>query len=460
MEKHFCVLLVLLLLPFYVNAQDTVEVSLKTFIERGIENSGQIKYEEEKVNMAQNQIKEARSNRFLPNFELNTQHGVVPGVKSNTTLPEDEYYLDPNLDNDWENWAVFTRAEVSAVQPLFTWGALKNAVKAAESAAVAARERFESQKADYRRRLFELYQSYLLTSEILTLLEEAERKITDVQNQIEKQRENGDSEFDESELFKFEVFKSEFAIRAAEVREEAAMTQQIWNYVLQADENTVYIPDTSFLDPTTQQIRELDYYRTNAIANRSEVAAIEAGIDAAEFGMKAQKQRNYPSLFLGLTGSYANTPNRPRQSNPFIINNANYASGSFGVGIRQNLDFLGIRSQIEKGKIQYRQAKFLKEAAVDGIVLEINRAYKEASLSKVKVDKTDEALVTAKKWLRQEQLDYDFGIGDTKDLIDAMQKELELRVQLKREVFELNKNMAELYRKSGLSLMEITSNNE
>jgi outer membrane protein TolC len=444
-----------------VNAQDTVQVSLQTFIERGLKNSGQIKFEKQNVNLAQNQIKQAKSNRFVPSAGLNTQHGVVPGVISQKdNLSENEYYLDPDLENDWENWAIFTRAEVSAVQPLFTWGALKNAVKAAESAAVAARKRFESEKADYRRRLFELYQSYLLTSEILTLLDEAEKKIADVQSQIEQQREEGDSEFDESELYKFEVFKSEFAIRASEVRKEAEMTQRLWNYVLQADGNTVYIPDTNFLDPTAQQIRELDYYRTNAITNRSEVAAIEAGIDAAEFGMKAQKQRNYPSLFLGLTASYANTPNRPRQSNPFIINNSNYASGSFGIGVRQNLDFMGIRAEVEKREIQHRQTKFLKEAAVDGIVLEINRAYKDASLSKVKVDKTDEALVTGKKWLRQEQLDYDFGIGDTKDLIDAMKKELELRVQLKREVFELNKNMAELYRKAGLPLTEITSNNE
>jgi len=91
-------------------------------------------------------------------------------------------------------------------------------------------------------------------------------------------------------------------------------------------------------------------------------------------------------------------------------------------------------------------------------VLEINQAYKDASLSNAKVEKTDEALVTSKKWLRQEQLDYDFGMGDTKDLIDAMQKELELRVQLKRDVFEFNNNMAELYRKAGLPIMEIMTN--
>lgn len=460
MKKYTFILLTCLLgCPLFTVAQDTVSVSLQQFIERGLENSGQLSYEKQKVNLADNKIKQARSKRFLPKFELNTQHGVVPGVKSQREdLEPDEYYLDPNLENDWQNWAIFTRVEVSAVQPLFSWGALKNAVKAAQSAAKAAQEQFEKQKADLRIRLFELYQSYLMTSEILTLLDEAEKKINEIENMIEKKRKEGDPNFDQSDLYKFKIFKSEFAMRAAEVRKEAAMTQRIWNYVLQADKGMVYIPETNFLDPVSQQIKELAFYRSNALANRSEIAAVEAGINAAKYGMKAQRQQYYPTLFLGLSASYANTPNRPRQDNPFIINNSNYATGSFGLGIRQNLDFLSANADLEKGRIQYRQAKFLKEAAVEGIILQINQAYKEASLSKVEVEKTDEALVTSKKWLRQEQLDYDFGMGETKDLIDAMQKELELRVQLKRRIFEFNKDMAKLYRKAGLPIMQIMNN--
>ncbi len=442
-----------------LQAQDTVQVSLEEFIRIGIENSGQVAFERQNVELAENQVEQANSNRYLPNFELSTQHGVVPGVESDVPgLSRNEFYLDPNLENDWENWAVFTRAEISAVQPLFTWGALRNAVKAAESAATAAKERFEMQKADIEIRLFELYQSYLLTSEIMRLLDEAENTIGDIEQQINEKKEEEDSDIDESEVFKFEIFKSEFAMQAAEVRENAEMTKRIWNYVLRTGSDTEYIPASQFLDPLPEDIRDLGYYRSNAVTNRSEIKAVEAGINAADHGVKANKFKSYPALFLGLSGSFAATPNRPRQSNPFIINNTNFATGAVGVGIRQNLDFFSINADIEKSRIQYDQAKFLKEAALDGIILELNDAYKKASLSKLKVEKTDEALVTGKKWLRQEQLDYDFGIGDTKDLIDAMQKELELRVELQRRIFEFNNNMAELYRAAGFPIRQLTNN--
>lgn len=452
---------ILCLLPFIVlgQATDTVKVSLRDFIKRGLENSGQVKYEKQKVNLAENQIDQVKGQRYLPRFDLNTQHGIVPGVKSNTNLPKDEYYLDPNLKNDWGNWAVYTRADITAIQPIFSWGALKNAVKAAKSAAVAAQAQFQKQKSDLRIRLFDLYQSYQLTNEILNLLDEAKGKIEDIQKKIDERKKDPDADIDESDIYKFKVYRSEFDIQAAEVRQNAEMTQRIWNYILQADDSTVYVPESYFLDQVPQKLQQLDYYRMNALSNRSEITAIQAGINAAKYGLKATKMKNYPTLFLGITGSYANTPNRPRQSNPFIINSTNYATAAVGFGIRQNLDFLSMKADVDKSKIQYRQAKFLKDAAVDGIVLDINKAYKDAALSKVKVEKTDEALVTSKKWLRQEQLDYDFGIGNTKDYIDAMKKELELRVQLKRQTFEYNKNMAELYRKAGLPITEILNKN-
>lgn len=462
MKKITFVLLLLLFFCTYgTSAQDTVRVSLQEFIERGIENASQLDYEQQKIHLAENQVNQVNANRYLPSFEFSSQHGVVPGVVSQRDeLDEDEYYLDPNLKNDWEDWAVFSRAEVTAAQPLFTWGALSNAVKAAESAAEAAKEQFEQQKSDLEVRLIELYQSHILTNEIMRLLEEATNTIRDIEKQLQEKEQEGSEDFDESDFFKFRIFKSEFASRAAEVRESAQMTRRIWNYVLQSEEGTLYIPEELFLDPVTGELREFDFYRMNAISNRSEIKAIEAGMNAAEHGLEAEKSRNYPALVLGMSGSFANTPNRPRQSNPFIINNANYLSASFGLIIRQNLDFLSMNANVERRQLQYRQTKYLREAAVDGIELELNEAYKNASLSKTKVENTDEALVISKKWLRQEQLDYDFGIGDTKDLIDAMKKELELRVQKRREIFSFNTDMLELHRKSGLPLTPIFNNED
>ncbi|WP_083750258.1 TolC family protein [Rhodohalobacter halophilus] len=452
-----------LLIPFLLfntaQSQDTLKVNLQEFIDRGLERSGQVAYERNSVSMSENRVREARNQRILPRVEFNSQHGVVPGVKSEVEgLSEGHYYLDPNLENDWEDWGIFTRAEISAIQPVYTWGAINNAIAAAEAGARAADYQFSAVTAEAEVQLFELYHSYLLAYEVERILADAEEQVDRVERQIEQMREDGDPDLKEADVFRFEIFKTEFEVQRREVEESLASITRIWNYVMGGDERTVYEPQERFLDPVAFDLEPYDYYQQLAVQNRPELKGVEAGIEALEKGKDAVKAQQYPALFLGISGSYANTPNRPRQTNPFIINNTNYASAAVGFGIRQNLNFRSIRNQIDRADIEFSRVRDLKDALMDGIYLELNENYREASVAEVKANQTEQALSTARNWVRHEQLNYDIGFGDVEELLNAMQKELELRVELKQNVFDLNKKVAALYRASGISVKQLSVN--
>lgn len=440
-------------------AQDTLSITLPEFLERGINNSGQVAYESWKVDLAKNRIQTARAQRIFPKLELNTQHGVVPGVESDREdLSEGEYYLDPNLENDWNNWAVFTRAELTATQPIYTWGAISNAIKAAKAGALSAQYEFGAVKAEAELKLFDLYYSYLLAMEISRILEDANEKLDLVEGQIEEMREEGNPDLKESDVFKFEIFKSEFVTRRIEVQESLDYIKRVWNYALQAEPGVIYIPQASFLDPVPYQLEEYDFYRDYAMLERPEMQGVQFGITALERRLEAEKARQYPMLFLGITGSFAKTPNRPRQTNPFIRNNTNYGSVGVGFGIRQNLNFFSMDASVDKARIEYKRVNDLEKAISDRIILDLNERYREAVVAETRMQQTEEALVTARKWVRNEQLNYDIGFGDVEDLLDAVQKELELRVQLKQNIFDLNKKVAALHRAAGLSISQLNLN--
>lgn len=440
-------------------AQDTLSIALPEFLERGISNSGQIAYESGKVDLAKNRVQTAKAQRIFPGLELNTQHGVVPGVESDRDdLGEGEYYLDPNLENDWNNWAVFTRAEISATQPVYTWGAISNAVRAAEAGAKAAQHEFSAVKAEAEIQLFDLYYSYLLAIEIARILEDANERLEQVEEQIEEMREEGSSDLKESDVFKFEIFKSEFVTRRVEVQQSLDYIKRVWNYALQAEPGTVYVPESNFLDPVPYELESYDYYRNNAIQERPEMQGVQFGITALERRLEAEKARQYPILFLGITGSFANTPNRPRQTNPFIRNNTNYGSVGVGFGIRQSLNIFSMRASVDQARIEYKRVNDLEKAVSDQIILDLNERYREAVVAETRMQQTEEALATARKWVRNEQLNYDIGFGDVEDLLDAVQKELELLVELKQNTFELNKKIAALYKAGGLPISQLNLN--
>ena len=440
-------------------AQDTLQIDFNTFLNKALNNSGQIKYQRQDVEIAENQIKQAQAQRIVPNMRLDTQHGLVPGVDSDRTdLNEDEYYLDPNLRNDWSDWAVYTKFQLSAVQPVFTWGAINKAVEAARLGAEAAQHSFEAKKADLELRLFDLYFSHVLALEIERLLDEAQDKVDQIERQINTMREEGDSSLDESEVFKFEIFKSEFEIQKAEVKENMNFVKETWNYVLRNEENNVFEPQVRFLDPVAANIESVNFYQDAAFNNRPELRALEVGEEATKTYITSLKKQNLPGLYLAGYVNFANTPNRPRQSNPFIQNNTNLFNGGFGFTIRQKLNFFSIKANIERSRIEMKKVSYAQDAAKDGILLEVNNNYRQASLADVKVEQTDEALVTSKRWLRQEQLDYDFGMGEVKDLIDAMRKELELKLQLKQRIFEYNSSLAKLNKSAGIPLTTLITN--
>jgi outer membrane protein TolC len=53
-----------------------------------------------------------------------------------------------------------------------------------------------------------------------------------------------------------------------------------------------------------------------------------------------------------------------------------------------------------------------------------------------------------------EQLDYDFGIGDVRDVVDALKQELELRIEEKETVFDYIISLANLNKATGLSIYQ------
>ncbi len=307
------VLTVILSLP--ASAQDTLSISLPDFIERGIERSGQAEYLHNAVDLAENSAQQARDQRLLPRINLSTQHGLIPGVLSQRDdLSENEYYLDPNLSNNWEDWAIFTRAEVSAAQPIYTWGAISNAINATEEAANAAKFRFEAEKSEIELRLFDLYYSYQLALEMERILNEADDNLRRVERQLDNMQEEGDSDLDLSDVFKFDIFKAEFQVQREEVLQSLENVRRIWAYILDPSQNTIYEPESLYLDAVPFELEPYSYYESVAMDERPELMGADAGISAADSQIEAVKSQYYPSLFLGLSGSYANTPNRPRQS--------------------------------------------------------------------------------------------------------------------------------------------------
>jgi outer membrane protein TolC len=451
----FTILLLELLSPVPVFAQDTLRLNIHEFIERGLRESTMLKARQQSVEIAGTRIQEAKASRILPNASANTAHGLVPGVKGTQGNPPGSLYLDPTLRNDWEDWAIFTRAEITAIQPIYTWGAISNAIKAAESGAKAAEATFQGEISQYETSLWELYYAKLLALELSRLVDRANSEFRRADRELEKLLEEGDDSIEDKDIYEFNIFRHEFDMMAEEVNENLKTVNRIWNLALNTDHQIVFLPEEQFLDVLEVTIGDIGYYEQRAMVSRPEMRQINAVVDAAQHGLQVARAQNYPSFFLGLSASVAVTPNRPKQDNPFIQNRTNFSNLVYGFGFRQNLNFGIMKSRQERSQIQFRQASYTKEAVTDALRLDLAERYKNVMVARSRIDHLGKAYNISNEWLRQEQLDYDLGFGDVKNLVDAVKKNLELEVALKQRTHDFNVSIGRLYRAAGIPFHEL-----
>ena len=432
-------------------AKDTVYLDYHEFIDRGLEQIGQIKAAQVSISLAQNRVQQARDQRILPSLRMESEHGILPSVISPRGYPDNEIYLDPSATYDWDNWDFANRFRVIGVQPLFIWGAVDKAVKAAQFGVQSVEQQSSATQQEVELQLHGLYFSYKLALEIERLLELAIKTMDTVERSINQQRKDSPDQINESEIYKFKVFKAQFKARKDEVNQNLLFVRESWNYILGAD-YAVFLPADMYLESPTDTIYSLNYYQKMALLNRSEIQALAYAEQGAQMFIEAKKAEYKPGLFMGFTGTYAHAPSRPRQDNPFISSDGNTLNMAFGFSIRQNLNFNQMKTNLKRAELEMDRLYFQQKAIQDKVILEVHEKYRTASIAQSKYEGSVEALKITKEWLRMEQLDYDFGIGDVRDVVDALKQELELRIEEKQTVFDYIINLANLNKVAGLSI--------
>jgi outer membrane protein len=452
-------MLILAIPSTYSKAQsrDTLRISLEEFLLKGKANSAELKSRKKSVQLSENTLEEAKLSTLFPRFELTTNHGIIPDVTSDSILasgkplPREEYYLDPDVEYDWSRFKLFTQLELRILQPIYTWGAIKNAINAAQLAASATKENYEAEEEKVHLRFYEFYQAKLLSGQLKRIIDEAYEELLQAEKKLDELIEKGDSAIDDSDVYKVKIFKQEFMARKEEVYENDAFLHATWLTILGFDSTLTVLPENEELTVNEESTSSIAYYYSNATTYRNEIRALDYAVNAAESAWKAANAQRYPSIFLGLGAEYVYSP-RPVQFQPLFGNRYNYLNVMYSFGIRQNLNFASTNQKSDRAKLIWQQSQYTREAVVTGLSVDVNDKLKKVKINQKNLSTTSDALQISKEWLQQEQIDYDLGLGDIKDLVDAVKSTLELEVRYQQSIYELNISIARLRNASGLSI--------
>lgn len=435
-------------------AGDTVMLGLRSALARSLAVSPEVGQKEAQREYAEARSYQARASRFLTEFSANTAHSFAPGlyIPPGTPLEKNALYLNPDVENDWSLGALrpFNAFEIELGQPIYTWGELSGNIDAAAAGVGVEEADMRSTALEVAFRTAQAYYNLLLTESLRRLTGEARSDVERAKREVQRLLNEGDPDVSDADLFQVQLAEQEFLRRVAEVNQQRQLAGSALARQLFLPEDTAVRPDTSVLRPLAFQRDSLAAYTALALENRPELAQARAGLAARAAQVRVARSDYFPKLFFGGSYSTRYAAGRPNQESAYIGESFVGNSVQVGLSLRQNLSFFQTDARVEQARAQLSEVRYQQEAAQQLVRFEVEEAYRTLAIAEAALASRDTSLQLTGDWLRTEQVNFDLDLGDTGNLVDAVQANVQARAAYFEAVKNYNVAVLRLLRMVGL----------
>ncbi|MDA0377931.1 MAG: TolC family protein [Bacteroidetes bacterium] len=428
---------------------DTLRVDLAAALARSLAVSPEVDAAEARHAYAEARLSLARASRFLTEFNASSAHAFAPGIDNPNGTPTDRLYLDPDVRNDWDDLSPFNRIEFQAVQPLWTWGELGRSIDAARSGAAVDAAAVDMTELDVLTRTAELYYGLQLADALGRLTREAGNIVEQAKEEIDRLIEEGAEDVDYADLFQVEITEQEFLQRRTQVEESRKLARSALSRQLFLPEGQGVDAVQSYLEPISLDLGELTDWQALALEDRPDLDRVRAGIEARDALVDVARSQYYPKLFFGLSGKWSWAEGRERQRNPYVGDPFLSRGMQAGLALRQNLNFSQTRAKVQQAEAESAEVNAQGDALRQLILFEVEQAWRGVIIAHAAVEARMEALLISKRWLRDEQINFDLDLGDTENLVKAVRDDLSLQAQREQAVHDYNVAVIRLLRRTG-----------
>ena len=374
---------------------------------------------------------------FSPFFQFQATGGLtlapeargVPIYSPDSQLP---------LGNPWRPIASIG---VRGALPLYTFGKLSGARDAARAGLDAAEHGRDRADAELVYRVRRAYYALQLALDTLQMFREGEGRLQRAVEVLERRIEAGDPDANEHDRWRLSTTVAEIAARRSEAQRLEASSQAA--LVILTGRREVRVAECP-LAPIEVEPEPLESYRTAAIANRPDLAMLESALRARRAEQDVVEAQYFPDLALGITASYSRGPGVTDQSNPFIVDPANYQSLGAGLVLNWSLDFVGNRMRERRANAQLREAEARAEEARAGVSLEVETTLRTLEDAQRREEAWRQGHRDARSWFVAAGSAYQVGALDARDLVDAIRTYFSARFNHLSAIRDYNDSAAKL----------------
>jgi outer membrane protein TolC len=428
-------------------AEDKVILDLKGCIERAVKFHPELGEYKQDIEIYKAKLDEAKG-AVYPQIELMALGGPSPEARKEAISPEIKTDVKSTTIN-----GIFGMITMQVLQPIYTFGKISGYKTAAESGIKVSEEELEKRRSEVVLKTKELYWSLSMIRDLRGLANEIKNELEKAIKRTEEDLKKDIPSADELTLYKLKTYLGEVKRNLNEIDKNEAI-------IIEALKFMTGVPKNIKLEIITEQLKyEEAYINPNELISkafilRPEMIQIKEGLKAKQALVDVEKSNLYPQIFFLVKGTLAGATNRDRIYNPYIYDPLNDSMLAALLGMKLNIDFGITKGKIREAEIEYQKVLEKKKLAEEGIPVQIMKAYYELQEATNSARDMDEAYKNAKKWLVTASANIDMGVGETKDLADAVLAYATTRINHLKSLYNQKMALANLLYASGLDKEE------
>ncbi len=435
--------------PHKLAEMPPLKLTLEDCIRIALEHNSKLAATEYGIEAAKAQLREA-SIGGMPIFEYEYRSAPVP---HDVTHAMESFFS--------ADWSWFHRLKIGVGIPLYSFGKISLAQDMAKSGIAAANVAQFQEKNLLVSKIRQLYYGVLLAEELGRLFTEAHNRLEKEINKRESKNDEAPADVAESadeEIYspidnlKMKVFLYDIQKRLAEVRQKQSLALDALRVQMGMSAGTVFTVYSDKLRPVEPNLKAFDAYMAVAEENRSDLKQLKIALDVKRSQHNLEKAKLYPDLGFGGFIEVGRTIRDVKGitatdafNNPF-----NFSRAGAGFQLAGRFDFHSSFAKIDRTRSEYYKLNLEQMMARQAIRLDVREAYLRAKHAKDNLDRAREAEGHSRQILFLTQNNYDIGVGESKELVDALQMVLMTRARYFEAVFDMNSAIAVLEEKTGI----------
>ena len=391
---------------------DTLRLGLSDCMDRAMSDNLEIVEQELIKDDYAAQRSHADASRYLTRLFFRSQFGVVPDAEGNI--------ITDRINTSISELSPFFRMDIEAGQPLYTWGRLTSLRNAAQSGVESQGFGIQATRNQVAGEVVELYYGVLLAREVLRVAEDAAEKLDAANRRVRELIDEGSTTVRRRDRYKLDVYAFQVEEQRAKAEKGRELASAALRRVLAIDPGKSYEVANNRLRPVRAAVEPLQNYIELARRNRPELSQVRLGVEARRWQWEASKAERWPILALGGRFNWHEAPGRDLSpSNPGLGDSWNSFSGGAAFVIQGELN-LGIsNAKARRAHIAYRQMQRRQRWAHQSIDLDVTKALRDVVEADSNFRAARRARRAAKAWLRDSHEQYDIGLLDTKEVLEA-----------------------------------------